>query len=311
MKRKWISRALAACVVVAFIGGAHGAPADPLAARRGTQSYSFQTIDPPFGVAGVDMALQCLYLNDSSVMTAQYQAPVDSPNQHSAILLRGRWANIDVAGAITTGVTQASRRGQVALTYALRQDGPLLVALYDGRRMRRFPELPDYPGGILANGVNDRGQIAGAVVDAAGVTHGFVGDREAYEIFDYPGAIGMTTPRNLNNHGTTVGYYFLPDWSGHGFWYREGEFGAIDRPDSLGTFPLAINNAGVIVGVYWTATDSAGFVLERGRFTDFRVPNSTYTQPFFINDRGQVSGIYGDAAGIAHGFVATPARHER
>lgn len=308
MKMKWISRALAACVVVAFVAGAQGAPAAPLAARHGTPGYSFQTIDPPFGVVGVEMTLDCFYVNNSGVVTAQYKLLPD-PNPHSALLLRGRWASIDVPGSPFTGATQANERGQVALTYQLRQDGPFLAGLYDRRGLRPFPDLPDYPGGIIANGVNDLGQIAGMVIDAAGLSHGFVGDREAYEVFDFPGAIGTTTPRNLNNRGATVGYYFLPDGSGHGFWYRDREFRAIDRPDSLGTFPLAINNAGVIVGVYFTETwDAPGFVLERGRFTDFRVPDSTYTQPFLINDRGQISGIYGDAAGIAHGFVATPAR---
>lgn len=310
MSMKGVSRAFVACAVVGF-GGAPVVPADSPAVRSGPHGYSFQTIDPPFGVAGVDMALQCLYVNDTGIVTAQYQAPADSTSQHSAILRRGRWTNIDVPGAITTGVTQATRRGEVALTWALRQDGPLLVGLFDRRGMRTFPELPDYPGGAFANGVNDLGQIAGAVIDSTGLAHGFVGDRDTYEVFDYPGAVGTTMPRNLNNHGSTVGYYFLPDGSGHGFWYRDGAFRAIDRPESLGTFPLAVNNAGVIVGVFWSATDSAAFVLERGRFTDFRVPNATSTTPFFITDSGLISGTYTDANWVAHGFVATPARHGR
>jgi hypothetical protein len=281
----WAAGALA--VVVAVVC-AQGAQAESTAARCGKPSYSFQTIDPPFGTPGVDMTVQALWMNNRGTVVAQYQIPPDPDwfaSMHGAVL----------------------RRGQLLVDYRL-PDEPWRVAIRDRRGLHLLPDLPEYPGGLIGNGINDLAQMAAVAIDAAGAWHGFAGDIEDYEVVDYPGAV-TTVPMWLNNRGVAVGYHFLADGSGHGFRYARGKFVAIDRPEAGATFPNAINNQGEIVGVYTTAAGEwRGFLLERGRFSDVVFPGAAaMTGLYSINDRGQIAGTYLDAAGINHGFVATPA----
>ena len=90
---------------------AQAADSNPAAAPAGRNGYSFQTIDVPFGQPGVDMDMQCLYRSDSGTVVAQYQIPRSgaccggpgfTENDHTAVLRRGTWTNIDVPGALTT-----------------------------------------------------------------------------------------------------------------------------------------------------------------------------------------------------------------
>ena len=301
------ARALA--VVIAVVVCAQGVQAQSTTARCGKRSYSFETIDPPFGTPGVDMTVQALWMNSRGTIVAQYQMPPDPDwltNAHGAVLQRGTWTNVDVEGALSTAAAP-NNRGQLLVTYRL-QDSPWRVAIRDRHRLDLLPDLPDYPGGLLGNGFNDVGQMAAVAIDAAGAWHGFVGDIEDHELVDYPGAV-TTIPMWLNNRGVVVGYHFLADGSGHGFRYARGRFVAIDRPGASATFPNAINNQGEIVGVYTTAAGEwRGFLLERGRFSDVVFPGAVaITGLYSINDRGQIAGTYLDAAGINHGFVATPA----
>jgi hypothetical protein len=303
----WVARALA--VVVAVVVCAQGAQAQSTAARGGTPRYSFQTIHNPFGTPGEDITVQALWMNNRGTAVAQYQIPPDPDwfaSMHGAVLQRGAWTNVDVEGALSTAAVPNSR-GRLLVDYRL-PDEPGRVAIRDRRGLHLLPDLPEYPGGLIGNGINDLAQMAAVAIDAAGAWHGFVGDIEDYEVVDYPGAV-TTVPMWLNNRGVAVGYHFLADGSGHGFRYARGKFVAIDRPEAGATFPNAINNQGEIVGVYTTATGEwRGFLLERGRCSDVVFPGAAaMTGLYSINDRGQIAGTYLDAAGINHGFVATPA----
>jgi hypothetical protein len=303
---RWASRVLAAVIVVVIC--AQSAPAQSIAARCGERTYSFQTIDPPYGTPGVDMTVQALWINNWGTVVAQYQAPPDPDwfaNMHGAVLQRGTWTNVDVEDALSSAGVP-NNRGQLLVMYRLLQDGPWHLAIRDRHGLKLLPDLADYPGGIIGNGFNDLGQMAAVAIDAAGAWHGLVGSVERHVIVDYPDAVA-TIPMGLNNRGMAVGYYGLPDGSNRGFWYRRGQVGAIDVPGAVNTWPCAINNWSVVVGNYQTPARVLGFLLERGRFTDFRVPNASWTNIYFINDLGQISGTYGDANGVAHGFVATPA----
>jgi hypothetical protein len=44
-------------------------------ALAGAQSYSFQSVDLPFGQPGIDVEVQALWINNRGVITAQFQAP--------------------------------------------------------------------------------------------------------------------------------------------------------------------------------------------------------------------------------------------
>jgi PEP-CTERM motif len=49
-----------------------------------------------------------------------------------------------------------------------------------------------------------------------------------------------------------------------------------------------------------------GFLLQNGVFTQIDFPGAVYTEAGDSNNRGQFVGLFGDAAGVTHGFLATP-----
>ena len=76
----------------------------------------------------------------------------------------------------------------------------------------------------------------------------------------------------------------------------------------MDTEAIAINDAGVIVGVYFTSDPSLtqGFVLSGGVYTTLTIPGEPYTFLDDINNNGVVLGNYQDAAGLTVSFLATP-----
>ena len=281
--------------------------------------YSFRTIDVPFGQPGVDIDMQCLLRSDSGIVVAQYQIPRSgaccggpgfTENDHTAVHRRGRWTNIDVSGALTTLGSNSNEQGQVVLTYKY-ADGIWHIAIHSNRGLTVFPTPADYPAGIQANGINDRGVVAGLVLDAAGHSHGYIGDGVHYKVLDYPGATD-TFFTKVADTGIAAGYYGLADGSLHAFRYKFGQFSTIDPAGSAASgvaVALSINNAGEISGAYFDAGGSLiGFLFDEGRFTDFQVPDAPLTIPWSINDHGEIAGIYAGGDGVYHGFVAEPVR---
>lgn len=273
------------------------------------ESYTFRTIDPPYGEPGIDIEVQIVWINAAGVITVQYQDPPDPDfltNMHTAVLQRRDWTNIDAPRAETTGGTNANIWGQVVVSYQLENDETWRVAYYRHGRYTPIPQIPGYPAGTTAQGINDFGQIAAVVGDAEGNWHGFFGTARSYDVVDYPDAV-YTQANMINNCGVGVGTYQTDDGAYHAFKWEDGEISNIDPPTGSDASAIGINNCDTIVGVYVNADGATvGYIQNGDEFVDFEVPESTYTVPYSINDWGQISGIYGDADGVAHGFVATP-----
>jgi uncharacterized membrane protein len=259
--------------------------------------------------------MQIVWTNNAGVITAQYQSP-RSPNflenMHTAVLQNGTWTIIDVPGAVSTGGTNASNRGQVVLTHDF-GDGIWHAAYFDRRGVTPIPLLPGYPGGTLVQGVNDRGDLAAIVLDGNGVFHAMVGSGAHTRVFDFPDPRTTYTQANMiNNAQQTVGVYFLGDGIAHAFLNWGSRTIDIDPPIGTNAFATAINNHGVVAGAYTNPSGLTTGYVQSGdrlqRFAEVHFPGSSYTILYAINDRGELSGIYGDAAGVAHGFVARPGR---
>jgi len=81
-------------------------------------------------------------------------------------------------------------------------------------------------------------------------------------------------------------------------------FTAIDFPGAPTTLALGINDAGLIVGIYFdTSGIEHGFLKSGSSLTPIDVPGSTFTQVDGINDVGQIVGGFGDSTGFRHGFL--------
>jgi probable HAF family extracellular repeat protein len=62
-------------------------------------------------------------------------------------------------------------------------------------------------------------------------------------------------------------------------------------PGSYQASPSAINDAGQIVGSYFTSsTDEGAFLYSNGRFTNLGAPASTSTSAYAVNGTGQIAG---------------------
>jgi hypothetical protein len=89
---------------------------------------------------------------------------------------------------------------------------------------------------------------------------------------------------------------------------HQGKLTLISFPGAGGgTFPLSINNAGVIVGGFRTgpgpSDHAGGFTWKNGVFTTLEVPGAQDTFSIKINDKGVIVGFDHDSEGADRAFA--------
>ncbi|CAN7431265.1 hypothetical protein LJR027_002647 [Terrabacter sp. LjRoot27] len=193
-------------------------------------------------------------------------------------------------------------------------------------------------------GINSTGTIVGDYGDKQG-QHGFVNDQGSIKVVNVPRA-KRTVLTSINDVGTVTGVY----WNAgspieHGFVQTAaGAFTPLDdvaaqstrKRDVWGTVPEGINNAGLVVGYYFTTTpngavcgDTAcdktvahGFTWTEGSFTTYDPPDvgtqdnpRTGTRLFDVSNSDVVVGSYlylapfagePDPVGVTPGFRMDP-----
>jgi YVTN family beta-propeller protein len=171
----------------------------------------------------------------------------------------------------------------------------------------------DVPGATdtFARGINNRGQNVGSFVDAGGVEHGYLRQRDgSFVTLDPPGSVG-TVAAGINDLGTIVGTWFDNAGASHGFTRSQrATYTTLDFPGATDTGLNSIDDAGRIVGAYdlGDQTTSIGFVYVSGQFNSFEDPTAVpaQTAPAGINLLGFISGVYVGTDGSNHGFVRDP-----
>src|SRR5436189_3840798 len=104
----------------------------------------------------------------------------------------------------------------------------------------------DYPGtgnNTLPQKINERGDIVGEFIDAAGVTRGFVRFSDGTfsdPIVDPNDTVGFTEGRGINNSRTVAGDYVIADGTIHSFLLSGATFTEYDLPGALQTNLLGI-----------------------------------------------------------------------
>ena len=97
--------------------------------------------------------------------------------------------------------------------------------------------------------INNRGQMVGTYVDAAGptsggFTHGFLLEDGTFTTIDFPGP-SETEILGINDRGEMVGTYIDAQGIIHGFLFADGVFTTIDSPDAaMETVLFGINDRG-------------------------------------------------------------------
>jgi hypothetical protein len=324
MTSRGIAPAIAALIVIALCA------AGPLAASASAADAA--NPPRPFPAPGMDDMLGSGWGPDAAAQRAR--PPVDGSG--AFVYRRGRFTPLArIPGAGASIHYALNNRGEVAGVYVddgavIGPDGSYPVDAVHGfvKDRRGAVTRFDVPGGFNAfpQGMNDRGQVAGIYLDAAGVQTGFVRDRSAAVTTISLSPIG-TKARDINDHGDVVGIYGEPAENELGYVVRgylrdpRGEITTIEIPGTAETDPYAINDRNQIAGTYLDAgatfnPDGSvppgtlhGFLRDKHGVTRLDVPGSLLTVALDVDNRGRVAGGYIDAAGRQHAFLWTRGRY--
>jgi|RhiMetdeSRZDD1v2_1073273.scaffolds.fasta_scaffold40637_4 hypothetical protein len=258
--------------------------------------YQFTTIDVPFA------RTQATSVVGLSAVQGLIGAYLDAGNRDQGFLqVQGTFVTllnvvpqaVNTAGAIVGFYTSDKLRGFVF------QDGTFTPL--------EFPAVgvpPQFSLLTEAEGINDAGVIVGDYRDGQGTFHSFQYDPTAtprYQSFDPPWPHTGSGATGINNGGVIVGIFF--DAQGlHGYLKDGDTWTMLNAPGAVTTEPVAINDAGQIVGL----ADGSTFVFDGTTFTTVVHPDGGLTQAHSISQTGVLVGRYLDTQGVDHGFLATP-----
>ena len=205
---------------------------------------------------------------------------------------QGVFTHFRFPGSLTTRPSDINNHSVIVGSFTLAFNGrshPFMV------RNGIFTEikLPGFPNADAnAAGINDLDDITG-VVTANGVFQSYLLHQGKITLISFPGAVGGTFARSINNAGVIVGFFRTgPESTAHvgGFTWKNGVFTTIEVPGSNDTFPSKINDKGVIVGLDFDSQDAnRGFALVDGKFFNL-VPDPDGTDVFALNNFNNVLG---------------------
>jgi uncharacterized membrane protein len=160
----------------------------------------------------------------------------------------------------------------------------------------------DYPDSAttIANGINDRGDIAGLFEKSLFQTNGFVRFSDGHfsgPIVAPPNPDNYTIASGINNVGTVCGYYAATDGFHHGFLLSQSTFTDIDLTD-YDTWAWGVNDLGNFCG----QTSYGPFASLGGTVTNFTIPGSVYASANDINNLDQCVGSYDSDGTHLYGF---------
>jgi probable HAF family extracellular repeat protein len=222
---------------------------------------------------------------------------------HAFIWHQGFLRDLGTLGGTDSCALFLNQRGQVAgnsFTNSIVNPGTgrptLHPFLWDGDEMKDLGTL----GGTLAfaNGINNRGQIAGASTLAGdSAFHAFLWDKGKLTDFGTLGG-SFVEVIGLNETGEMVGQAQLPNSQTlHAFLAKNGVMTDLGTPDAnTCSAAISINVKGQIVGSSDDCSGNNGRALlwEKGHMIDLNafVPSYsalTLTQAALINDRGEIA----------------------
>jgi hypothetical protein len=147
--------------------------------------------------------------------------------------------------------------------------------------------------------INDRGQIAGLYVDAAGAEHGFLFSGGQYSTIDYPGATS-TEALALDNSGNpaVAGNYVDASGRVHGFVLTGGRFHSVDAGFAVNLSVTGINDHAQLTGTYDTggpigAGATSGFTGSLGSLTPLNYPSKDFPTSTVANNLNNNNEVVG------------------
>ena len=267
-----------------FFGNARG----PSESCVGDAVYQSVVVDPPGAYYTVLNGI-----NDDQDVVGQYWDQAQT--YHAFVRRRGRFATLDVPGAVFTVPAAINRVGQIDGYYS---DG---AAVHGFLLSNGAYQTLDVPGAIwtAANNINSWGDVAGVYGDASGISHGFVYRNGQFTTVDVPVAVN-TSVTGINDSGDLSVIASDANFLLVGSYVRTaGGFAPVRFPgDTHDTAAAAIDNQGRVAGTF--ATDWYGYTDGFGTQSDgtyVRLPRISING---MNNRGQMVGTRD-----GHGLIAT------
>ena len=241
--------------------------------------------------------------------SAQVQAPAAEAGKAGSAATTYRVINLG-SGALSS-LPQMNDKGQVA--FSLFNEGAGSRGyFYNGSSVQ---DVGSFGGDTYAVDVNNAGQVVGRSATALGVDRAFIWTAGGgIRALSGPPAIAYSVATAINNAGVVIG---LHSGGAGGFRWTESEgyesLGGLSPGGEGGTFPTALNDAGLIAGnsrvvgppnedhlVAWTR--SSGLV-------DIDTLSSAYSLPTAVSERGEIVGsrLATSTSTRYHAFVSTRA----
>jgi hypothetical protein len=166
-------------------------------------------------------------------------------NVHGFVFHEGVFSQIDYPGAMNTQVRGINNAGDVTGTYENAAGQGAGFILKDGIYHTIRVPASDFTDVFQAQD-NGNVMVGDVVLSSDGSQHGFLrlGPKN-FQILDFPGTTSGTVVRWINQRGDMVGAS-----GADGFILRDGVYTVIDFPGAVNTLGLAVNDDGVIVGLF-------------------------------------------------------------
>jgi PEP-CTERM motif len=201
-------------------------------------------------------------INTSGVVVGLYFAGPNS-REFGYEYSDGAYTKINPPGSTDTWVSGINASGEVAGYY---QRGPQNKEFGFVDSDGTYTQI-HYPGALdtVVNGINASGAVTGYYDKEnakTGVTkqYGFVENGGTYTQLRFPGWIEMD-PLAIDASGAVAGNYEKdPNGRSYGFVYSGGAFTTVNVTGSEGTVVQGINSSGDLVGYYYTASSTLGFI---------------------------------------------------
>ena len=220
----------------------------------------------------------------------------------------GRFTIIEPPGGRFTRLNGINARGQIVGSAVDAKWTFGFVREPDGRFVRLSLDVPD--ANPVPRAINDAGAILGTFLAKGGRPRTFL-RRPDGGFRTLPGG-GSTTYVGLNSQGQVVGHLLDLTGSRRSVLLDDKDKPTlVEWPGTTLTEARAINDQGVIVGVYLNVDDPKfglhrSFVRDtKGKLSRFDFPGARQTQVTGINKAGHIVGRYEDHDG-EHGFLAVP-----
>jgi hypothetical protein len=268
---------------------------------------TIQLVDT-FRYQGEDDAVITVQINDSNTIVGSIG---------SGTTIEGFYVSAD--GRVSAPFHEPEDTVNHTLASGINNDGVLCGYYGDGVSIKGFVRMGERYASFVAPvegevtatriySINDAGNFVGSYIEVPAVSAKAFGARidGGFTTLPIPGA--LEEARGINNLNQIVGdYSYLTHGDGfiyHGFILNPGGLlRDVDFPGAKRTIPMAINDAGFIVGSWFDGVATHGFLFHLpSTFVSYDVPGAANTMFTGINNNGTICGIYGVPP--SRGFIA-------